>query len=148
MILDFLPDPLFALYSLPCPHFTTPSPPPPPHPWKNPGLPWFGLSIWIIILSVSTCPEFNYLLPCPASPSPHLLTRKKVLCPEGTSGGILKSHHPSLHLSIRCKLCVSHNSKTNKGNLIKLHRKIKQYEKVCYAQNFCSHYQGQSHNWR
>ena len=29
------------------------------------------------------------------------------------------------------KPCVSHNSKTNEENLIKLHRKIKQNEKVC-----------------
>ena len=46
------------------------------------------------------------------------------------------------------KLCVSHNSKTSKGNLIKLHRKIKQNEKVCCAQNLVSHDQGQGHNRR
>ena len=34
------------------------------------------------------------------------------------------------------KLYVSHNSKSNKGNLIKLHKKIKQNEKVCCAQNY------------
>ena len=33
------------------------------------------------------------------------------------------------------KLWVSHNSITNKENLIKLHKKIKQNEKVCPAQN-------------
>ena len=33
------------------------------------------------------------------------------------------------------KSCVSHISKTNEENLIKSHRKIKQNEKVCRAQN-------------
>ena len=33
------------------------------------------------------------------------------------------------------KTSVSHNSKTIEENLIKLHRKIKQNEKVCCAQN-------------
>ena len=46
------------------------------------------------------------------------------------------------------KLCVSHNSKTNKGNLMKLHRKIKQIEKVCHAQNLVFNDQGQGHNRR
>ena len=41
---------------------------------------------------------------------------------------------PSIHLSVRYKSGVSHNSITNKGNLIKLHRKIKQNERVCRAQ--------------
>ena len=36
------------------------------------------------------------------------------------------------------KCCVSHNSKTIKGNIIKLNRKIKQNEKVCLAQNLVS----------
>ena len=44
------------------------------------------------------------------------------------------------------KSCVSYNSKANKGNLIKLHRKIKQNEKVCCAQNLGSHDQNQAHN--
>ena len=46
------------------------------------------------------------------------------------------------------KSCVSHNSKTDKENLIKFHRKIQQNEKVCYAQNLGSHDQGQGHNRR
>ena len=46
------------------------------------------------------------------------------------------------------KLCVSHNSITNKGNSIKLRKKIKQNEKVCRAQNLGSHDQGQGHNRR
>ena len=41
------------------------------------------------------------------------------------------------------KLCVSHNSKTNEGNVIKLCRKIKKNETVFGAQNLCSHDQGQ-----
>ena len=45
------------------------------------------------------------------------------------------------------KLCVSHNSKTNKGNLIKLHRKIKQ-NKVCHVQYLVSNGHGQGHNRR
>ena len=53
----------------------------------------------------------------------------------------------------RSKVChiqisVSHNSKTNEGNFIKLHRKIKQNEKACCAQNLGSHHQGQGHNQR
>ena len=42
------------------------------------------------------------------------------------------------------KSCVSHNSKTNKGNLIKLDRKIKLNEKMCRTQNLGSQSQGQS----
>ena len=38
--------------------------------------------------------------------------------------------------------------KTNEGNFIKLHRKIKQNKKVCCAQNLGSHYQGQGYNQR
>ena len=44
------------------------------------------------------------------------------------------------------KSSVSHNSKNNKQTLIKLHRKIKQNEKVCHAQNLVSNDQGQGHN--
>ena len=43
--------------------------------------------------------------------------------------------------------CVSHNSKTNKGNFIKFHRKVKQNE-VCCTKNLGSHNQGQGHNPR
>ena len=43
------------------------------------------------------------------------------------------------------KSCVSHNSKANKGNVIKLHIKVKQYKKVCHAQNLGPHDQGQGH---
>ena len=55
---------------------------------------------------------------------------------------------PSLRLSVRYKSCVSHNSKINKGTLFKLHRKIKQNEKVCRAQNLGSCDQGQGHKQR
>ena len=50
-----------------------------------------------------------------------------VLClfPERTSGGKLKLLSPSVGLSIFYKSFVSHNSKTDKGNLIRLYRKIK-----------------------
>ena len=44
------------------------------------------------------------------------------------------------------KLCVSHNSKTKKGNLIKFHREVKQNVKVCCTQNFGGHDQGQGHS--
>ena len=44
------------------------------------------------------------------------------------------------------KSCVSHNSKTDKGNSIKLYRKIKQNKKVCREQNLGSHDQIQGHN--
>ena len=46
------------------------------------------------------------------------------------------------------KSCVSHNSKTNKGNFIKLHRKIKLNEKVCCTQNVGFYSQGQGHSPR
>ena len=46
------------------------------------------------------------------------------------------------------KSCVSHNSKTNKGNLIKLHRKGKVKCDLCHTQNLGSHDQGQGHNQR
>ena len=35
------------------------------------------------------------------------------------------------------KSCVSHNSKTDKGNVIKFHRKVKQNGKVCRANKIC-----------
>ena len=43
------------------------------------------------------------------------------------------------------KSCVSKN---NKGNSMKLLRKVKQNKKVCRAQNFDSHDQGQGRNQR
>ena len=52
--------------------------------------------------------------------------------PEGTSSGILKSHRPSVCPSVTNHVPVI-TKKTDKGNLIKLHRKIKQNEKVCCA---------------
>ena len=39
-----------------------------------------------------------------------------------------------------------HNSKTNEGNLINLHTKVKENEKVCCTQNLSSLNQGQVHN--
>ena len=52
------------------------------------------------------------------------------LCPRRTSGGILKSHRPS----VRYKWCLSDSSSTTEANLMKLHRKIKHNEKECRAQ--------------
>ena len=43
------------------------------------------------------------------------------------------------------KWYVSHNSKTNKGDLIILHRRIKKNEKVCHVQNLVSNDPGQGH---
>ena len=63
--------------------------------------------------------------------------------PEGTSGSILKLHRPSVR-----PLKIGHNSKTNKGSLIILHRKINQNDKVCHAQNLVSNDQDQGHNRR
>ena len=37
------------------------------------------------------------------------------------------------HRFVTYKSCISHNSKTDKGNLIKLHREVKQNEQVCCA---------------
>ena len=59
----------------------------------------------------------------------------------------LDSHNQG-QILVAYKLCVSHYSKTNKGNLIKFHRKVKQNEKVCHTQNLGSHDQGQGHNRR
>ena len=56
--------------------------------------------------------------------------------PEGTLGGILKLHRPS----VRYKSCLS------EANLTKLHRKIEHNEKVCRAQELGSYAQGQGHN--
>ena len=42
------------------------------------------------------------------------------------------------HKFVTYTSCVSHNSKTDKRNLIKFHRKVKQNEKVCCAQNLGS----------
>ena len=78
--------------------------------------------------------------------------------PEGTSGGILKSHrpsvcpsvrlsvHPSVSSSVRYKSCLSDSSLTTKTNLMKLHRKIKDNEKLCRANDLDSYAQGQGHN--
>ena len=63
--------------------------------------------------------------------------------PEGTSGGILKSHRPSFGPSVRYKSCLSDSSKTTEANLMKLHRKIKHNEKVCGAHDLGSYAQGQ-----
>ena len=46
----------------------------------------------------------------------------------------------------RSKSCLSNNSKTTEANLMKLHRKIEHYEKVCRAQELGSYAQGQGHN--
>ena len=49
------------------------------------------------------------------------------------------------HRFVTYKSFFSHDLKTNKGNLIKLHRKVKQNGKVCHIQNLGSHDQGQGH---
>ena len=63
--------------------------------------------------------------------------------PKGTLGGILKAHRPSVHPSVspfvRYKSCLSDNSYRTEANLMKLHRKIKQNEKVCRAQELGSY---------
>ena len=46
----------------------------------------------------------------------------------------------------RSKSCLSNNSKTTEANLMKLHRKIEHYEKVCRAQELGSYARGQGHN--
>ena len=68
------------------------------------------------------------------------------MTPEGTSGGILKSHRPFVSQSVRYKSCLSNSSLTTKANLMKLHRKIKDNAKVCRAHDLGSFAQGQGHN--
>ena len=65
---------------------------------------------------------------------------------EGTLGGILKSHHPSVRQSVRYKSCLSESSLTTEANLMKLYRKIKHNEKVCRAHDLVSYTKGQSRN--
>ena len=62
-----------------------------------------------------------------------------------TQIGFLRSRSRSQSAQ-RSKLCVSSNSKTTEANLMKLHRKIENNEKVCRAQELGSHIQGQGHN--
>ena len=59
----------------------------------------------------------------------------KFYAPEGTSGGILKWHRPS----VRYKSCLSDSSSTAEANLMKLHRKIKENKKVFHAHHFSSY---------
>ena len=79
--------------------------------------------------------------------SKHSCFLRSFYAPEGTSGGILKLHRPSV-----CPSVINRFSAIiqiiDKGNLFKLHRKIKQNEKVCRAQNLGSLEQGQGHNQR
>ena len=49
-------------------------------------------------------------------------------------------------LGQRSKSCLSNNSKITEANLMKLHRKIENNEKVCRAQELDSYTQGQGHN--
>ena len=58
-----------------------------------------------------------------------------------------QDHNPRLKVCIY-KSWVSHNSKSNKGNFIKLHRKVKQHEKVCCAPYLGSHDEDHGHNPR
>ena len=54
---------------------------------------------------------------------------------------------PSVRLSVTNRVSAI-TKKNDKGNSIKLHRKIKQNEKVCRTQNLVSHDQVQVHNQR
>ena len=65
-------------------------------------------------------------IPPPPPPPPKKKKKTFFYAPEGTLGGILKSHRPS----IRNKLCVSHYSKADKRNLNKLYRTVKQKKGV------------------
>ena len=56
---------------------------------------------------------------------------------EGTLGGILKSHRPSIRPSV---------TNPTKENLMKFHRKIKHNEKVFRAHDLGSYAQGQGRN--
>ena len=96
-----------------------------------------------VLFSTHAPTTLTPLLPTPPLPPPKKKKKKKKkYAPNGTSGGIVKLHRLSVHY----KSCFSHNPKTDKGNLIKLHWKIKQ--NVCRAQNLGSHDQGQGHNQR
>ena len=64
--------------------------------------------------------------------------------PEGTLGGILKSHRPSVSPSVRYKSCLSNISLTTEANLMKLHRNIQHNEKVCRAHDLGSYTQGRN----
>ena len=53
---------------------------------------------------------------------------------------------PSVSPSVRYKLCLSDSSLTTEANLMKLHRKVKDNEKVRRAYDLGSYAQGQGHN--
>ena len=74
------------------------------------------------------------------------MSRPHFYAPEGTSGGILKSHRPSVSPPLRYKSCLSNCSLTTKANLMKLHRKLKDNVKVCCAHDLGSYTQGQGYN--
>ena len=110
-------------------HISTPPPPPPPPPKK------FFL-----------CARRNFGRHIEIAPSvcyKSCLSDSSLTAP-GTSGGILKSHRPSVRLLH--KSCLSDSSLTTKANLMKLHRIIKDNEKVCSAHDLGSHAQAQGHN--
>ena len=52
----------------------------------------------------------------------------------------------TVHPSGYYKLCLSNSSYTTEANLMKLHRKIKNNEKVCVAHDLGSYAQDQGHN--
>ena len=64
----------------------------------------------------------------------------------GTSEGILESNCSSISPSVHASITNSHNLKTTEVNLMKLHRKITHYEKVCHTDELGSHVQGQGHS--
>ena len=70
--------------------------------------------------------------------------------PEASPGGILKSHCPSVRLSVSpsvsYKSCLSLNSNATEANFTKLHRKIKYNKKVCRVHDLGSCTQGQGHS--
>ena len=80
--------------------------------------------------------------------SPFLCSRRNFMWRIKIAPSLRLSIRLSICLSVHNKSCVSLNSKTDGGHLIKLHRKINQNQKVCHTQNLGSHDQGQGHNQR
>ena len=56
------------------------------------------------------------------------------------------SVRPPASQSVHYKSCPSDCSLTTEANLMKLHRKIKDNEKMCHAHDLGSYAQGQGHN--
>ena len=54
--------------------------------------------------------------------------------------------HIRSEVKLCLKSCLRNNSNTTQANFMKLHKKMKQNEKVCHTQILGSHIQGQGHN--